>query len=125
MTHDLSTEKTTVVAIFSNRGDAELAQGFLGEQDIEVFISADDLGGMYPNLQQTHGVKLIGHVKDAPEVQKRLEEAGLLLPEEVTEESSIVAEVRDAQEKQLWTDVIAIVFIIVVIAIILMFIAMG
>lgn len=59
MVDDLSTEKTAILAVYSTRRDAEMAQDRLDEEGVQAFITADDAGGMHPQLQQPHGVKLV------------------------------------------------------------------
>ena len=59
MAEGLASEPTTVAATYSTRRDAEVAQSRLRDEGIESFISADDAGGMHPQLQQTQGVKLV------------------------------------------------------------------
>lgn len=52
-----------VVKKFKSRYEAELARGFLESHGIEADVSADDAGGMYPQLTVvTGGVRLL--VKD-------------------------------------------------------------
>lgn len=55
MTHDLSINETTVVATYSNRQDAEIAKGQLGDHNITALITADDV---HPPLQMAEGVTL-------------------------------------------------------------------
>lgn len=78
MTNLLSSEKTTIVEIYSTRRDAEIALEYLNDQGMEAFISADDAGGLHPQLQQTHGVKLLMLASDAEKARKKLSNARLL-----------------------------------------------
>jgi hypothetical protein len=78
MVDDLSSEKTAILAIYSTRRDAEMAQDRLDEEGIQAFITADDAGGMYPQLQQPHGVKLVVLNRAAQHAQEVLDDAGLL-----------------------------------------------
>lgn len=50
--------KLIVVAEFPNRIDAEIAQSALESAGIESFVSADDAGGLRPNLWLS-GVRLV------------------------------------------------------------------
>jgi hypothetical protein len=52
-------ERTTVIATYSSRRDAEIARDRLEDERIESFVAADDAGGMHPQLQQTQGVDLV------------------------------------------------------------------
>jgi len=64
----LAQEPTTIVGRFSNRRDAEMAANRLKEADIQSVVSADDAGGIRPDLQHIHGVRLSvlrGEVSDA------------------------------------------------------------
>lgn len=71
-------QKTTVIATFSHRHDAEIASDRLQRADIRSFISADDAGGMHPHLQQTHGVKLLVLDRSARKARSILEVEDLL-----------------------------------------------
>lgn len=78
MTNARSSEESTVIATYSSRRDAGMAKNRLEEAGIQAFISADDAGGMHPQMQRPHGVKLVGMSSIAPEAREVLEEAGLL-----------------------------------------------
>lgn len=78
MTDDVRTEETTIVATYTTRRDAEMAQERLDEAGIQAFISADDAGGMHPQLQRPHGVKLVVLGREAEFAHSTLEDAGLL-----------------------------------------------
>ncbi len=56
--------KLIVVADFPNRIDAEIAQSALEAAGIESFVSADDAGGLRPNLWLS-GVRLVVRDEDA------------------------------------------------------------
>jgi len=45
MIDNLSSEKTAILAVYSTRRDAEMAQDRLDEAGIQAFIAADDAGG--------------------------------------------------------------------------------
>lgn len=78
MVDDLSTEKTAILAVYSTRRDAEMAQDRLDEEGVQAFITADDAGGMHPQLQQPHGVKLVVLERAAQYAREVLDDAGLL-----------------------------------------------
>jgi hypothetical protein len=78
MTEDLSAEATTIIATYSSRRDAEMAQDHLDGEGLRAFIRADDAGGMHPQLQQSHGVKLVVLQRAAPDAYDLLDDAGLL-----------------------------------------------
>ncbi len=78
MTEDLSAEATTIIATYSSRRDAEMAQDHLDGEGLRAFIRADDAGGMHPQLQQSHGVKLVVLQQAAQSAFDVLEQAGLL-----------------------------------------------
>jgi hypothetical protein len=84
MSNGRSSEETTVFAIYSTRRDAEVAQEYLRDADIEAFVRADDAGGMYPQMQRPHGVKLVGMSSAAQDAYEALDEADLL-PQPVEE----------------------------------------
>ena len=75
MENDRSTERTAILATYSSRLDAERAQERLEDAGIQAFISADDAGGMHPELQRTQGVEL-------RVMSSRLQEADEILREE-------------------------------------------
>jgi hypothetical protein len=50
-----SVEKTTILATYSNRADAEVIKARLADREIDAMIVADDV---HPSFQLTEGVKL-------------------------------------------------------------------
>lgn len=78
MSDGLSAEATTIVATYSARRDAEMAQHRLDEEGIDAVIRADDAGGMHPQLQRPHGVKLVVLGRVAQRARDVLDAAGLL-----------------------------------------------
>lgn len=78
MTNLLSSEETAVVEIYSTRRDATIALEYLNDEGLDAFISADDAGGLHPQLQQTHGVKLLMLATDAAKAREKLRMAHLL-----------------------------------------------
>lgn len=59
------TDELVNVRMFSNVMDASMAQQILEQSDISSFVSADDAGGMQPQLQLSSGVRLIVNRADA------------------------------------------------------------
>jgi hypothetical protein len=78
MTNARDTEETTVLATYSSRRDAEMARDYLADADVRAFVSSDDAGGMHPQMQRPHGVKLVGMSGSAQRARSLLDEAGLL-----------------------------------------------
>jgi hypothetical protein len=56
-------DEFVVVGVFRSTPDAELAGTRLQASGIPVSISADDCGGMRPQLQLTQGVRLLVPVR--------------------------------------------------------------
>ncbi|HEV8598983.1 MAG TPA: DUF2007 domain-containing protein [Gemmatimonadales bacterium] len=54
-----------VLKTYTNRAEAELAQGILQANGIDALVSSDDAGGMQPWLQLALGVRLLVHHEDA------------------------------------------------------------
>lgn len=71
-------EETAILATYTTRRDAEAARDYLDDAGIRAFVRADDAGGMYPQLQRAHGVKLVSMRGDAPRAREVLAEAHLL-----------------------------------------------
>ena len=59
------TDELVNIRTFSNVMDASMAQQILEQSDISSFVSADDAGGMEPQLQLSMGVRLIVNRTDA------------------------------------------------------------
>jgi hypothetical protein len=52
--------ETVCIETYATREEAEMAKGLLAEAGIEAMVSADDAGGMYPNVGfSAAGVKLL------------------------------------------------------------------
>lgn len=60
MSDELVTVKT-----FSNEIEASMAAQVLEQSGVKCFVSADDAGGMEPQLQMTMGVRLVVNRADA------------------------------------------------------------
>jgi hypothetical protein len=96
VSRDRSADETTVFAIYSTRRDAEVAKEYLQESDIEAFVQADDAGGMHPQMQRPHGVKLVGMQSAAQDAYEALDDANLLpQPVEQRDEEVEAAEPAD------------------------------
>jgi hypothetical protein len=52
-------DEVTVIKIFNNELEAEMAQQLLQEAGVKAFVLKDDGGGMEPHLQRTTGVRLV------------------------------------------------------------------
>jgi hypothetical protein len=78
MANGRDTEETTILATYPTRRDAEMARDYLADADIRAFVSSDDAGGMHPQMQRPHGVKLVGMSGTAQQARSLLEDANLL-----------------------------------------------
>ncbi len=57
--------QTITLRIFGNHEAAQLAAANLAAHGIECWVSADDCGGMYPNLTAASGVRILVNATDA------------------------------------------------------------
>ena len=64
--------EVVILKTFSNEIEAEMAQQVLQEAGMTAFVSKDDAGGMEPQLQRTHGVRLVVNRVDAHRAHKLL-----------------------------------------------------
>jgi hypothetical protein len=71
-------ERTTLLATYPSRRDAEVARNRLEAHDISSFVTADDAGGMHVEMQLTNGVKLLVLEGDAREAHEILQDANML-----------------------------------------------
>ncbi|MFB6248449.1 MAG: hypothetical protein ABEL97_07760 [Salinibacter sp.] len=78
MTQTPPPEETAIFATYTTRRDAEVARDYLDDAGIRTFVRADDAGGMHPQLQRAHGVKLVGMRGAAPRAREMLAGADLL-----------------------------------------------
>lgn len=97
MTNARDTEETTVLATYSARRTAVMARDYLADADIQAFVSSDDAGGMYPQMQRPHGVKLVGMHGTAQRARSLLDNAGLL-PEDGEERAAPALDADPATE---------------------------
>ena len=65
--------QTVTVRIFGNHEAAQLAAANLAAHGIECWVSADDCGGMYPNLTAASGVRLRVSATDAKAAEALLD----------------------------------------------------
>ena len=65
-------EELVVAGEYSNKIEAELAQGALEAAEIESIVSADDAGGLQPGLWVGEGVKVLVRPEDLEEARKIL-----------------------------------------------------
>src|SRR6056297_3226797 len=75
---DPAKERTTVLATYPTRRDAEMAKDRLKSAGYGAFITADDAGGMHVEMQLTNGVKLIGLQGEAEDALALLDDAEML-----------------------------------------------
>ncbi len=47
------------ITSFTDRYEADLAQGLLEANDIEAFTTSDDCGSVYPSMTFVHGIRLM------------------------------------------------------------------
>jgi hypothetical protein len=65
-------EKLVAVATYPNKIDAELAQGALEAAEIEAIVTADDAGGLQPQLWVGEGVRVLVRAEDAERAKEIL-----------------------------------------------------
>ena len=111
-----ASEETTILATYTTRRDAEMARDYLDDAGLRTFVRADDAGGMQPQLQRAHGVKLVGMRDTAPRARTLLEEADLLPDEGPSEAPSPEA---DSAVEGLGTTVYRLVLVLAVLAVVL------
>lgn len=78
MSDTQSDDKAIVISIYPTRRDAEIARDRLESENIYAFITADDAGGVHPELQMANGVKLSVLSSNAQIAQEVLREEGFL-----------------------------------------------
>lgn len=98
-----------VLEVFNSEIEAEVSRGRLEASGIEAFVSKDDVGGMRPHLQLSHGVRLMvsqEHLELAREILHRnppddfIQESGLGTTE--TWQCGGCGEVLEAQFTECW-----------------------
>ena len=70
----MTQDDAVVVEKFTSRMEAEMAAGLLEAEGIQAFVSADDAGGAYPQLQYLRGVRLIVFPEDETRAREILED---------------------------------------------------
>ena len=68
----MDNEKLVAVGTYSNKIDADLAQGALEAADIDAMITADDAGGQQPGLLMGKGVRVLVRAEDAERAREIL-----------------------------------------------------
>jgi len=81
-----------LVKTFASRPEAELAKGILEAGGIRAVVSADDAGGMRPELAFSRGVRLLVKLADAARARELL--AGEEPPESAAERRLLGARLR-------------------------------
>ncbi|MBA4378154.1 MAG: hypothetical protein C0395_05785 [Gemmatimonas sp.] len=66
----------TVLRTFGSEIEAEMAAAMLQAYGVEALVTTDDAGGMYPQMAQLRGIKLLVWEKDVEEAQALLETDG-------------------------------------------------
>jgi hypothetical protein len=65
-------EQLVVAGEYSNKIEAELAQGALEAAEIESIVAADDAGGLQPSMWVGEGVKVLVRAEDLEAARKIL-----------------------------------------------------
>jgi len=68
----MDNEKLVAVGTYTNKIDADLAQGALEAADIDAMISGDDAGGQQPGLLMGKGVRVLVRAEDAERAKEIL-----------------------------------------------------
>ena len=68
----MDNEKLVAVGTYSNKIDADLAQGALEAADIDAMITADDAGGQQPGLLMGKGVRVLVRPEDVERAKEIL-----------------------------------------------------
>ena len=66
----------TVLRTYGSEMEAEMAAAMLQAYGVEALVSTDDAGGMYPQMAQLRGIKLLVWEKDLEEARALLESVG-------------------------------------------------
>ena len=65
-----------VLRTYGSEMEAEMAAAMLQAYGVEALVSTDDAGGMYPQMAQLRGIKLLVWEKDLEEAKALLESEG-------------------------------------------------
>jgi hypothetical protein len=68
----MDNEKLVAVGTYSNKIDADLAQGALEAADIDAMVTADDAGGQQPGLLMGKGVRVLVRAEDVERAKEIL-----------------------------------------------------
>ena len=64
----------TIVRVFSDRGEAEIARSLLEAEGIAAAVAADDMGGNTPPLDFSSGLQLVVEATDVERARELLDE---------------------------------------------------
>jgi hypothetical protein len=64
----------TIIRVFADRGEAEIARAMLEAEGIDARVSADDVGGSTPSLDFTSGLQLVVEAADVERARELLDE---------------------------------------------------
>ena len=67
-----------IIATFPYRHDAEYAQGFLQDAEIDSLLLTDDVGGLNPAIGFSRPARIAVRAEDEEEARQVLEDAGVL-----------------------------------------------
>jgi hypothetical protein len=110
MAADPRTETSVVVATYAARRDAEMAQDRLDQAGIDAIITADDAGGMHPQMQGPHGVKLSVLESRVETAYDTLDAAGMLPeagPEATGADAGAASRADEWMHATSWTTLVA------------------
>lgn len=123
MSDTQSSDKAIVISIFPTRRDAEIARNRLESENIYAFITADDAGGVHPELQMAHGVKLSVLSSNAQKAREVLSEEGFL-PEDKTADINSQSQKEGINQKETspskWSWYVAVIFLLIFAAILIL-----
>jgi hypothetical protein len=66
----------SVLRTYGSEIEAEMAAAMLQAYGVETLVTTDDAGGMYPQMAQLRGIKLLVWEKDLEEARTLLEAEG-------------------------------------------------
>jgi hypothetical protein len=66
----------TVLRTYGSEMEAEMAAAMLQAYGVEALVTTDDAGGMYPQMAQLRGIRLLVWEKDLEEAKALLDAEG-------------------------------------------------
>lgn len=69
------TDEIVMVESYSSVNEANVFKGVLEAEGIRAEVLSDDVGGLYPSLQETSGVRLMVRAQDLERARAVLAEA--------------------------------------------------